>query len=141
AVNDNGIVVGYSSLPGNTATHAFVWTRDGGIIDIGTLDGRTSLATAVNESGTIVGVSALGEALGDHAFVWTEAGGLIDLGTLGGRTSAASAVNNSGTIVGDSDTVAGTRHPTAWNLPLPRTTTITWPTPSDIVYGTPLGPT
>jgi probable HAF family extracellular repeat protein len=40
SMNSSGQVVGYSELPSDTATHAFLWTRAGGMIDLGTLGGR-----------------------------------------------------------------------------------------------------
>jgi probable HAF family extracellular repeat protein len=34
AVSDTGIVVGRSSTPGDAASHAFVWTPSGGMVDL-----------------------------------------------------------------------------------------------------------
>ena len=48
------------------------------VVDLGTLGGSNSRATAVNASGHIVGTSqtATGE---EHAFLWTPNGGMVDL--------------------------------------------------------------
>ena len=81
--------------------HAFLWTADTGMIDLGTLGGSTSV-TAINDRGDAVGTSAT--ASGDlHAFVWTAETGMIDLGTLGADGSShAGGSNELGQVVGAS---------------------------------------
>src|SRR6266542_3972255 len=75
-------------------------------VDLGTLGGIESQATAVNNSGQVVGYGRLAN-YEYHAFSWTQAGGMIDLGTLGGGTfSSAVAVNASGQVVGFSTNTA-----------------------------------
>ena len=99
-------------------------------VDLGTLGGRFSFATAVNSSGRWsatarwtsarvarwVGVSSI--AGGDnHAFSWTQKAGMIDLCTLGGTFSAARAVSPSGPVVGSSNLpVDAETHATLWQL-------------------------
>jgi probable HAF family extracellular repeat protein len=82
------------------------------ILDLGTLGGSFSTATAINASGQVVGYSALAGDVATHAFR-TSANGVItpvsDLGTLGGTNSYAFAINSSGQVVGASDT-AGHQH-------------------------------
>ena len=56
AVNNSGQVVGYSKIAGNE-THAFSWTKKGGMVDLGTLGGTSSRAAAVNSGGQVVGYS------------------------------------------------------------------------------------
>jgi uncharacterized membrane protein len=51
----------------NDAARAFFW-RDGTMIDLGTLGGHTSHASAVNEHGTIVGWATSRTAM--HAALW-----------------------------------------------------------------------
>jgi probable HAF family extracellular repeat protein len=77
-------------------------------IDLGTLSGNFSEATAINDRGQVVGCSATSwtHSMGmdtvnsTHAFSWTRARGMIDLGTLGDESSCARAVNASGQVVG-----------------------------------------
>jgi probable HAF family extracellular repeat protein len=70
------------------------------MIDLGTLGGSFSVATAVNNRGEVVGYSAVPGDASYHAFVWTAASGMVDLGTLGGDLSVARGVNDNGRIVG-----------------------------------------
>jgi probable HAF family extracellular repeat protein len=74
-------------------------------VDLGTLGGSDSSASAVNSSGQVVGQSLTGDGA-YRAFSWTAAGGMVDLGTLGGSYSYPYAVNSSGQVVGISP-VAG----------------------------------
>jgi probable HAF family extracellular repeat protein len=113
-INSSGQVVGQSTLAGNIETHAFSWTRSGGMVDLGQA-GENSAAVDVNDSGQVV-VSSPG-----HAFVWTQAGGFVELvtpggsPTLGGSTIEASAINENGEVVGSSDLAGDTeRHAFAW---------------------------
>lgn len=70
AINASGQVVGNSFVSGDTATHAFLWTKQGGMIDLGTLGGTSSLATAITPSGQIVGESDTVGNGARHAALW-----------------------------------------------------------------------
>jgi probable HAF family extracellular repeat protein len=99
-----GLMVGMSP-----AAHADSPTSDSPrIVDLGTLDGTNSFATAQNEQGQVVGASdtATGE---QHAFSWTKRGGMVDLGTLGGDNSSATTVNAVGRVANPVRSQSGTR--------------------------------
>ena len=82
------------------------------IIDLGTLGGCCSSASAVNATGQVVGSAALsGTPYYSHAFSWTATGGIIDLGTLGGGNSNATAISANGQVVGASTVNASDAFP------------------------------
>lgn len=83
------------------------------VLDLGTLGGASSTASAVNASGQVVGQSYIagGTQTNQHAFLWQN-GGMTDLGILPNSTrSVASDINDSGQIVGGS---SGTLNNTPW---------------------------
>jgi probable HAF family extracellular repeat protein len=86
--------------------HAFLWTPNDGLRDLGTLGGTFAEAFGVNARGDVVGRSTLPGETDIHAFLWTEHEGMRDLDTLGGFFSQPLAISNSGEITGFS-TVTG----------------------------------
>jgi len=89
-------------------TRSFLW-RDGEFLDLGTLGGDFSNATALNDTDQVVGDST--EVAGEsHAYRWS-AGELTDLGTLGGTYSNATAINEAGQVTGQALTVDVEYHP------------------------------
>jgi probable HAF family extracellular repeat protein len=101
-MSTNGKVSGYSEIsPGpNFGPHAFVYAN-GAMIDLGTLGGERSIATAVNDFGQAAGDSNTATGA-SHAFRYSN-GVLRDLGTLGGPSTEANAINNPGVVVGSSN--------------------------------------
>ncbi len=113
-LNNEGQVSGISTLPGDTATHAFLW-QDGLLTDLGTLGGPNSAAFfPLNDRGEVPGVSdtptpnplgegCFGSGFDTHlicfGFVWRK-GVMTALPTLGGNNSAATEVNNRGQVAG-----------------------------------------
>lgn len=106
AINDNGLIVGYSDTENLGPVHAFVKSGTA-MKDLGAFGGTSSRANAVNNAGTVVGQYTLSN--GKHsAFLWTDAGGMVDLNTLIDPTSGwgitdAVAINDKGQIAVNAD--------------------------------------
>lgn len=126
-INNSGDVVGCSdtATPENypctglvPGQHAFLWTKSGGLKDLGTLSGATvSGAIGINDSGAVVGYSNVkGQPATNFVAVeWSSTGTITDLGTLsGGDSSCAFLVNSSGEIAGDSFLSNGIVDATSW---------------------------
>jgi len=84
AINQRGDVVGFAGDPSDITaglTHAFIWTRHGGMQMLNPAADDNSTATGINERGEVSGyfVAASGAL---HGFVWTAAGGMRDLNDL-----------------------------------------------------------
>jgi len=81
----------------------FLWDKEKGMLDLGSLGGTSGCAINLNNRGQVVGYSNL---LGDtttHPFLW-DRGVLTDLGTLGGTFGFANWVNEEGEAVGAANT-------------------------------------
>jgi len=99
-LNNRGQVVGISNLAGDQANRAFLWDKEEGLKDLGTLGGYSvsSLANWINDTGEIVGESD--SLTASRAFLWRN-GVMTDLGTVAGDAcSVANSINSSGQIVG-----------------------------------------
>jgi probable HAF family extracellular repeat protein len=81
AINDRGEVAGFSSLPGDSSVHSFLWTRETGMQDLGALgDDFLGDPAGINNNTQVVGGSC--DASGNcRAFFW-EKGVLSDLNDL-----------------------------------------------------------
>jgi probable HAF family extracellular repeat protein len=98
SLNETGQVAGYGDT-GSGNFHAFLWTANSGMVDLGTLGGTSSYAMGINAAGNIVGSSTDSSGF-LQAFLWTHAG-IQSLGTLPGATSSmAYGINSSGSVVG-----------------------------------------
>jgi probable HAF family extracellular repeat protein len=99
AINNEGQVVGRSTLPGNAVTGAFLW-QDGVMNDLGSLGGTFSTANGINRAGDVVGASELPNNTARHAVLFRN-GQVIDLGALPqSGLCAAFGVNDRGDIFG-----------------------------------------
>jgi probable HAF family extracellular repeat protein len=112
-LNNIGQVVGTAPLPGNAASHAFLYSGALPLYDLGTLEGVQSSALAINDAGQVVGWAYTATA--QHAFLYAGSLPLRDLGTLGGANSQAEALNKSTQIVGWAETPSGEQRAFLWN--------------------------
>ncbi len=109
-INDNTQAVGAIRISTSTElyTHAYIWTDEDGMVDIGALPyeirNEYAQAWAINNNGEVVGHSSTDTS--DHAFVWDSDNGMCDLNNLIGEIgekwilSNAFDINDSGMIVG-----------------------------------------
>jgi probable HAF family extracellular repeat protein len=107
-VNERGQVAGFSytnSTPNPVTqlptTDPFLWTREDGMKDLGTLGGTFGIPSALNNLGQVIGQSNLAGDKTADPFLWHN-GKLIDLytRTIGGNPMTADAINDKGEIVG-----------------------------------------
>jgi probable HAF family extracellular repeat protein len=111
-INNQGQVVGFANQSGDLINgqlalkfHAFLWTRERGMRDLGTLPGDAiSEALGINESGQVVGVSYGAGFSHPRAFLWQD-GAMMDLNSLipAGSTltlEVAGDINDRGEITG-----------------------------------------
>jgi len=106
AINEAGVIVGSSVTDvvrdgGGLATHAFRWTPETGMIDLGSAAGETgnSVAHDVNASGMIVGSSQAPGAVFQRAAIWTPEGEIVVIGPAG-YSSHAQLVTDTGVVFG-----------------------------------------
>ena len=113
-LNNQGQVIGQSDLAGDANFHAFLWTKETGIQDLGTLPGDVnSVAVGINDSGEIVGQS-LDANFNPHPYLWRN-GVTTALNSLIPANSplsllVACSINSSGEIVGLAVTSTGEVH-------------------------------
>ena len=107
-INAHGQVAGfsYTNTTPNITTglptlDPFLWDKENGMQDVGTLGGTIGTPTALNNRGQVIGVSNLGGDQSSDPFLW-EHGNLLDLytSTSGGNPLTADAINDAGEIVG-----------------------------------------
>lgn len=112
-INNKGHAVGTSALAGDETGHAFLWTREKGMQDLGTLAGDfSSGAVAINDSEQITGISIGPD--GPRAYLWQN-GSMSDLNDLVRQTRLhlllGAGINASGEIAGLAvDTNSGEVH-------------------------------
>jgi len=98
-INASGQVTGET---GTATLHvAFLCAPGGGMSNLPTLGGVTSLGAGIADDGDVVGYSSTYNGA-THAFWYRPVIGSRDLGTLGGLISYGAAINQAGEIVGSS---------------------------------------
>ena len=111
AINAYGDAAGASDFQ-NSQTHAVIFPRTGGIVDLGTLGGCYSRAVAINSSGQIAGDSTLTQDPRDvtyHAFLFD--GSTMRPIQLPGADSRTASMNDNGEVVGAYRNADGLDHP------------------------------
>jgi probable HAF family extracellular repeat protein len=105
-LNEGGQVAGLSFLPGDAASHPFLWNH-GVLKDLGTLGGSNGGAGAINDAREIAGFA---QEQGDqvwHGFLWRN-GVMTDLGTVGSDPCSYSfAINSKRQVLGFSVPTCG----------------------------------
>jgi probable HAF family extracellular repeat protein len=113
-LNNNGQVIGNSDLKGDANFHAFLWSTEKGMKDLGTLPGDVdSLAVGINDAGEVVGGSFDAD-FNPRAF-FMRGGTMSDLNTLIPTDTKlyllfGCSINASGEIIGMAVDASGNLH-------------------------------
>jgi probable HAF family extracellular repeat protein len=102
-LNNQGQVVGFSTVSGDQFEDAFLWEH-GSIHSLGgSLGGTSTGAFAINDAGQAVGFGTLAGDTSFHAAFWRQVGKITDLGVVGSdQCSYAATINARGQIAGSS---------------------------------------
>ena len=119
-MNERGQVVACSftnstinPVTGTPTVDPFLWDKEQGMIDLGTLGGTSGCAVYLNNRGQVVGYSNVSGDLFFHPFLW-ERGEMKDLGTLGGSFGFANWISEAGEVAGTALNEGGQLHPFLW---------------------------
>lgn len=114
SINNLGQVVGASVVAGNQTPHAFLWSSETGMRDLGILPGdASSVSEGINDAGVVVGASMDQEG-NPRGYVWRN-GVMTDLNALIPANAPmyvlfASAINSHGDVGGFGATEEGELH-------------------------------
>jgi len=103
AINNSSEIVGFMHTL--TSLRAVIWSRDQGLIDLGTFGEENGIAIDINNNGVVLveGFSLHGteDVATRRLFKWTRSNGLQDIGILSNSTSySGQAINDRGEIIG-----------------------------------------
>jgi len=98
-INEAGHIVGSVLLNPLQDEHAFVWTPQDGLLDLGTGSAESSSALRINDKGMVIGAVRT-PFIYWRAFVWTRQTGLIEIPATSPDSSFANDLNNRGQVVG-----------------------------------------
>jgi probable HAF family extracellular repeat protein len=113
-INNRGQVVGISGTT-DGGFHAFLWSKETGILDVGAVgDDISSVALAINDKGDITGISFDAD-FNQRAFLRPDGGVPVDLNSLVTNNSGlylvdACSINASGQIIGIAIDQSGNAH-------------------------------
>jgi probable HAF family extracellular repeat protein len=121
----NSMAVGnfwYFYQPYGYQQRAFLWDKQHGMQDLGTLPGGTDAeAILINERGQVVGHSYTASTQGSvcfplatSSFLWEKGKGMVDLGGFGGTCTLAQDLNNQGQVSGLYDSADGFERAFLW---------------------------
>lgn len=98
-INDAGEVAGQLNPDPGGDLHAFLWTPEDGVVDIGPTTGGNFISYAINNAAVVTGYRLVG---GNRvAFRWEMGSGFEDLAALDGHTSSrGNAINDAGQVAG-----------------------------------------
>ena len=114
-INNLGQAVGVSDLTGDKTFHGFVWSKETGMLDVGTLPGDVASGTlAINDASEMIGVS-FDKDFNLTAFVQQPGGIMTDLNSLIPADSPlflilACSINSRGELAGIGVNDAGDAH-------------------------------
>jgi probable HAF family extracellular repeat protein len=101
ALNDQGQVAGSATVDAaGTLYHAYRWSRQTGMVDLGRRLPGESTGNDINNRGQVTGGAVFAPGQGRRGFLWTpQTGMVVNIGTLD-LSSYGSALNDAGAITG-----------------------------------------
>jgi len=98
-INNAGQVVGSAAFNSLGHDQAFIWSRQGGLQELGTEPAYLSWADGINEKGLVIG-ELFATPSDRNGIIWSPENGLLVIGTPGVDSSETNDLNNQGQVVG-----------------------------------------